>query len=929
MDSDNQHHRERLLFGPFSLSPSERLLTKNGQPVEIGGRSFDLLVALTEQPGRVLSKRELLKRVWSDVVVVDGSLRFHIAGLRKLLGDGADGARYLATQVGVGYAFVAPVERQSLQSGVNTPPTVAEASAPPLLAGASNVPNKLSRLIGRESDVEMLRARVIDAPLFTIVGPGGVGKTSLAIEVGHGLAAAFDGRLAFVDFSMLENPALVPSMIAGAMGIFVQTDDPLAVVLGHLRDRPFLLVLDNCEHVIEPAARLIERMVEEAPRVRILATSREPLRVRGEHVHRLGALAFPDDASGLSLEELLAFPAVELFKERATAADSALEVDLEAARLIAEMCRRLDGMALPIELAAVRVATHGLQATARQLGERFSLGWAGRRTAQPRQQTLQSTLDWSYDLLSETERLVLDRLALFVGPFSIDAALDVVSDAGVSDDEVAAAIDELTAKSLITPDRSRRTGVYRLLEMTRAYARSRLLLRGLDAFNEVARRHAVFYLTELEALLAQDDDALQDQRPLRQQLGNIRSALDWCFGPDGDREIAVRLAAASAPVFLNLSHLIECRTWCAQALTALAPDQHGGAIELELQGALGISLMFTRGNSEAAGRALSRALEVATALDDHWNQLRMLGRLHIFHERIGEYSVAKAHAERAVEVARLIDDPEAMGVAYSLSGISHHLAGDQTRAQAELELSLALSPASLRNRTIHYGFDHRNRSGIALARTLWLTGRSTEADALARQTVAIAAKLDHPVTHCIALIWSFAVHSWMEDFGAAADTVEAFTECAEVNAFGPYMAAASGFRGELAILTGSTGEALGLVQESLARLRAARYELLTTPFSISLARGLILEGRDREAEDLIETTITRCEANGERFAMPELLRIKAEIALRDGEREKAVTALEDALTISLEQGALAWRLKVDADLAALLGDGSTAAPSTI
>ncbi|QEL26603.1 transcriptional regulator [Bosea sp. F3-2] len=888
----------------------------------MGGRSFDLLVVLTEQPGRVLSKRELLKRVWSDVVVEDGSLRFHMAGLRKLLNDGEDGARYIATQVGVGYAFVAPVERiDPLGALVSWSVPVANEVACKLPVGTTNLPPRLPRLIGRERDVRLLMERVADTPLFTIVGSAGVGKTSLAVEIGHQLVPQFEGRVAFVDFSMLENPTVVPSMIAGAMGIAVQSEDPLAVILGHIRDHRFLLVLDNCEHVIEPAANIVERIVDEAPNTRVLATSREPLRVRSENVHRLDALAYPDNPAELNLEQLLEFPAVQLFCERAAAADSSLEIDEEAARLIGGMCHRLDGMALPIELAAVRVATHGILATARQLGERFSLGWSGRRTARPRQQTLQATLDWSYDLLSETEKIVLERLAIFVGPFSIDAALDVAADPEIETNDVAVALDELTSKSLISPNRSRESGTYRLLEMTRAYARQKLHARGREQYVAAARRHASYFLGELEAIGRQDEDLLQDPQPLRLQLGNIRSALDWCFSRTGDLKIGVRLAAASAPVFQNLSHLLECRAWSARALSELADSQRGTAIELELQGALGISLMFTRGNSAAAGNALARGLEVATDLEDHWNQLRMLGGLHIFHERIGEYSTAMSHARRAVEVAEAIGEPEAIGVAYSLSGISHHLAGDQVRARLELELALEKSPPSHRSRTIRYGFDHRNRSGIALARALWLTGHPTRAGAVARQTVREAAQLNHPVTHCIALIWSFDVYLWMDELDAAQAALDAFTECAEVNAFGPYIAAAGGFRGELALQQGALGEALGAIEESLSRLRAIRYELLTTSFSLALARGLMQGARYSEARELIEVTIARCHGNGERFALPELLRVKAEIVCRaDGDIAACEALLKEALILAREQGSRAWESRIAVDLDGLVAE---------
>lgn len=903
---------ERIGFGPFRLSVSERLLTRDGAAVEIGGRSFDLLAVLVEQPGRVLSKRELLKRVWSDVVVEDGSLRFHMAGLRKLLGEGQDGARYIATQVGVGYAFVAPVERVSAYG-------TSEAAAPPPspkpAATTINMPSRLPHLIGRDADLHLLAERIVTTPLFTIVGPAGVGKTTLAVEIAHRLGPAFADQVTFVDFSLLEDPALVPQMIAGAMMIAVHSDDPLAVILGHIRDKAVLLVLDNCEHVIEATAAIVERILGAAPQARILATSREPMRIRGEHVHRLDALAYPDDPDHLSREQLLAYPAVQLFCERALAGDSALHVDDAAARLIADMCRRLDGMALPIELAAVRVANHGIEATARLLGERFSLGWQGHRTATPRQQTLQATLDWSYDLLSDVEQIVLARLAVFVGLFSIDAALDVVADARVSADEVAAALDGLAAKSLVVPQRARGTGTYRLLEMTRAYAREKLITRGTEEARAVAHRHASFYLAEIVTAASQDAEALHDLRALRQQLGNIRSALEWVFSAEGDPRLAVRLAAASTPVFLNLSSLVECRTWCGRALSIIEDGQRGTAIELELQAGLGTALMFTRGNSQAAGTALSRALEVASALDDRWNQLRILGRLHIFHERLGDYAVALGHAERAVEVAEAIGEPEAVGVAYSLSGISHHLAGDQARARADLALSLEKSAPSQRSRTIHYGFDHRNRSAIALARTLWLTGDADQALRLARQTVADAASLDHAVTRCIALLWSMSVHLWAGELDEAERAAAAFAECAEVNALGPYIAAAGGLRAELAVARGRAGDALGALEESLSRLRAARYELLTTPFSLALARGLMLDGRWDEARDLLDATIGRCNANGERLLVPELLRAKAELAKLRQENGAAETLLEQAIALAREQAAVAWERRCSTTLA--------------
>ncbi|MBO9708801.1 MAG: winged helix-turn-helix domain-containing protein [Caulobacter sp.] len=902
----------RLAFGRFVLTPGERLLVRDGAPVEIGGRSLDLLLALVTQPGRVLSKRDLLKRVWPDVVVEDASLRFHMANLRKLLGDGEDGARFISTQVGVGYAFVAPVQELAVSSP--PPPGLTEAPV------AGRLPARLARLIGRDGDLRALLDRIGGGRLLTVVGAAGVGKTSLAIEAGHALAERFPDGTSFVDLAALEDDALVASAIAAALGITVQAEDPLVVVLGHTRDQQRLLILDNCEHLIDAVSAIVERMREASPGVSILATSREPLRVLGEQVHWLGSLDYPAEIPGLTREQLLAHAAVELFVERAAAAGGVSEFDLETLQTIADMCRRLDGMALPIELAAVRVAAHGVHATAKLLGERFSLAWTGRRTALPRQQTLQATLDWSYGLLSEPERRTFERLSAFVGPFSMEAALEVAADEALGVDVAAAALDELTAKSLISPDRWGDARGYRLLEMTRAYARARLADRGAAECGATARRHAVHVLSVLEAAeTPRSESGERASSDLSAQLGNIRSALEWSFGPQGEAALAVPLAAASAPVFLNLSLLVECRTWCARATSHLQGMHQGSPVELELQAALGLSLMFTRGNSEAADKALRRALELATALEDRWNQLRVLARLHIFHERIGDFATASGWAAMAVEVADAIGESEAVSVAASLSGVSHHLAGDQTLARRELEKALRLSLPSERGRTIYYGFDHRNRSGIGLARTLWLQGQVERARRIMSETLREAERLAHPVTHCIALVWTLSIHLWDGDLAKAEARIEAFARLAAVNAFGPYIVASGGFRGELAVGRGQGGEALGWIEESLARLHAARYELLTTSFSIALAQGLVLDRRPAEALEVLDGAIEQCRGDGEQLFMPELLRVKASAIAAAGRSEatEVEALLDEAVDWSRRQGAWAWGLRAAIDLARL------------
>ncbi|MFJ4345416.1 ATP-binding protein [Pseudomonas sp. NPDC089401] len=905
-----------IAFGPFQVVPGARRLTREGAPVAIGGRAFDLLLALLEQPGRVVSKRELLKRVWPDQVVEEGSLRFHMTGLRRTLGDGEDGARYIDTQVGVGYAFVAPLARP-----VGEPPAAAAlplANGSGLLGTVGSLPPR-AQLIGRDADVAQVCEHLLQPRLFTIVGPGGVGKTSLAVEIGHRLAAARDGAVRFVDLAQVEDAGVVPSAIAGALGIPVQAEQPLFVLLAHLRGQRLLLLIDNCEHLVDAVSALVEQIREAAPGVAILATSREPLRALGEHLHRLEPLAFPAEHQALGLDELLAFPAIRLFVERALSGNTGLTLSTADARLIGDICQRLEGMALPIELAAMRVASHGVQATHTLLGERFSLGWSGRRTAQPRHQTLRAMFDWSYGLLAEQERLVFDRLAVFVGPFSLQAASQIVADQALDPLDAAASLDQLCAKGLVTVECSDALASYRLLEMTRAYAREKLLLRGPQQAHALAFRHAAYHTELLGQLRGTPQQIFNASARLGNQLGNVRSALEWSFGPHGDPGLALPLAAASTQLFLHFALLVECRTWCARATELLQLGYFGTPTEMELQAALGLVLMFTQGNNEAARQALHRALEIAEQLDDRWSQLRLLGRLQIFYERIGDFAASLHWAEQAVEVAKPMRQPEATAVAASLAGIAYHLLGKQGLARQTLEVSLRNSLPSERSSTLHYGFDHRNRTGLALARTLWLQGYPDQARQGARQVEREALALDHAATYCIALVWTLHIDIWSGDLDNAEQGLQAFAQVALTNAFAPYVAAVSGIRAAIDIRAGRPANAVAALEEALARLHGMRYELLTSYFEIALAEGLIQSGEHAKALAQVEHTIRHCHSSGDAFALPELLRLKATIqrALAPQDHRLAQATLEASLALSDAQGSRSWALRSALDLAEL------------
>ena len=902
--------KDVLSFGPFGLVVSERLLTKEGVPVELGARALDILIALISAPNEVVSKKDLLSRVWPDVTVEEGALRFHMAGLRKALGDGKDGARYITTLAGRGYCFVAPVSR------VSSPPEIAPAAAANF--SHANLPHRLTRMVGRDDDVLKLSAHLTASRFVTIVGAGGVGKSTVAVAVAHHLVEAFAGSVLFVDLGMISDPRLAATAVASMMGLSVQSDDPTPGLIAFLKTKRILVILDTCEHLVESAAALAASIMEAAPQVHILATSREALRIEGEHVYRLDALACPPDTTRLTAATVRRFPAVQLFIERAIAGGAHLEVSDAQAPIIANICRKLDGVALAIELAARRVESYGLQQTAELLDQRLTLLWLGSRTAPPRQKTLQATLDWSYELLTELERVVLRRLAVFVGHFTLDAALEVVASETLDRSIAFGAIESLVAKSMLATRPIGAMMRYRLLDTTRAYA---LEIKIDDAeFSDLAVRHASYYRRWLEQTGTEWATLSTgvERAPHFAGLNNARAALEWCFGENGDVRTGVELAAAAAPVFLTMSLLPECYRWSERALSVLDERSRGQREEMQLQAGLGISLMFTRGNSEPVHVALNRGLGIAEECGDISNMAGLLGMLHMYHLRGGDFRVALQYAEHSAKIASRLDDAGITALAHALLGISRHLMGDLSRARVELEAALELGPGVSTSRAIYFGFDHHNWARVALATTLWLQGYPAQASACAHQAIKDAERTDHPVSLAIVLT-AITVLLWTGETAAAEQHLDWFISRAEAQYFGPYLDVGRGLKGELAIRGGEVETGIEILRGCLERLHAARYERFTTRFHIMLARGFAASGRFMEGVALVDETIGLVEARGGTSYIPELLRLKGSILLampqpRIGDAEMCFM---QSLEASRAQGSRAWALRTATDLASL------------
>ncbi|MEP7454123.1 winged helix-turn-helix domain-containing protein [Phyllobacterium sp. SB3] len=884
-----------ISFGSFTLKRNGRILLYGNEPVGLGARAFDLLWFLASRPNTIISKQELLASVWPEVSVEEVSLRFHINKLRKALAKGEEASRYIFTATGRGYYFAASTivdEERSEQRAVSS-----------LDRHQPSLPGVLNHIYGRTEDSEAICSLVLAKRLVTVVGSGGVGKTTVAVSVALNLAANFRENVHFVDLGSISDPSLVEATVASTLGVSPQTGDPTSALVAYLSNRRVLIVLDTCEHLIDEIAELGSRIYAGAPNVYLLSTSREPLEIEGEHVHKLAPLAYPPEHT-CAAEQIGDYPASQLLLERALASGAQLDLTRDAA-VIAEICRKVDGLPLAIELAAARVASYGAQKTSELLDERLNLFWPGHRTAPIRQRTLQATLDWSFGLLSEIERKVLRRLAVFVGDFTIDAALEVVTNTLIDPTAVLAALDSLVKKSMVATRPGGEAIKYRLLDSTRSYALSIEVEDG----QQLAARHARFYLESLRS----SEHAwyrLQKREQRGSQLGalaNVRTALAWCFGTQGNIADGVRLTAAASPLLLSLSSLAESYKWISKAISSL--DQHtiGTLDEMRLQSALGVSLMFMRGESAAARKSLERSLEIADERGTVLDRVNCLGPLFMFHLSVGQFRTTHRLAERAWGLTTKMNDPAAKTLGQSLLGISFHMGGDLPNARSALQAASRLG-ATLPRSATYLGF----QGGVSeafLARTLWLEGRPNEAKECAKAAIVTAEQSGHPLSLSIALLWATSVFSWNGDLEVAEEYARRLVDFATIQSFLAHRAVGAGLLADLDIARGNVDIGIEALTDAVETLNAANYGLQATPLALALAKGLLLSNQPRDALSLVSETKRTIESNGDLLYLPEALRLEG-MSLRDQELPSAAeNCFRQCLEESRRQGSIAWALR--------------------
>ncbi|WP_119271181.1 ATP-binding protein [Taklimakanibacter deserti] len=903
-------------FGPFRLLPARKLLLLSDQPVRLGSRALDILIMLVERSGELVGKDEIIARVWPNTFVEEGSLRVHVAAIRRALGDGQAGKRYIANVPGRGYQFLAQVERAAGQPAAGQPS--------PASGAGQGLPLSLARIVGRDDTVRLIAARLVQSRFITIVGPGGIGKTTVALAVVDALAQSFADGARFVDLAPIGNSGLVASAVASALGLPIRTDDPATDLAAALADRKMLIVLDSCEHVTETAALLAEALRKGAPGVHLLATSREPLRAEGERVHRLSPLATPLSPAGLTAAQALAFPAIQLFVERAAASLDGFTLSDSDTPLVVDICRRLDGIALAIEIVAGRVDTFGIAGIAELLNYRFGLLLRGRRTALPRHQTLSSAIDWSYTLLPEWERVIFRRFAVFAGGATLPSASAVTAKADMAASDAVEAIANLVAKSLVTADVMGTTARYRLLDTTRAYAREKLIESGeLEPFT---RRHAEHYKELFERAEMEWSTRASEEwfAVYGADIDNVRAALDWTFSPDGDGSIGAALTIAAEPLWTYLSLIDECRRRVEQALAGLPPESHGTRRHMQLLAALGSTLLY---GNEGGGRGVreigaiwAQTLEIAEKLDDIDYRLKALWGSWIDHFNRGEHRAALELARKFRDLAANASASADQSVGDRMIGFSLHLLGDLADARRHIERMLGSYVAPLRrSHVIRFQFDQRITAEMTLAQILWLQGLPDQAMRTAEAGVEEATALGHAMSLCNILAQAACPIALLTgDLEAAHRFIALLLATAAKNALNMWEIWGRCFHGLL--LTRSGDPALGLeeLRKAFSELPPARFALRYTAFLGELAEALSNAGQVAQGVAAIDKALERSRHNEELWCLAELLRIKGQIVLKEGGAH-AAQASEQHMMQSLawagRQGALAWELRTATSLA--------------
>ncbi|MCM2377318.1 ATP-binding protein [Pseudomonas marginalis] len=864
-------------FGPYRIHPRQRLVLEAGRPLRLGRRAVDILLILLEQAGNVVSKQELIARVWPKSVVEDGNLRVHMAALRKALGDGQAGQRYIVTVAQRGYSFVAPLSIEPM-----TLPTEGAPQRP-----CHNLPLRRTRMIGRQALIDSLVQNLPAQRFITLTGAGGIGKTTVALRVAELLIGHYRDGIRLLDLAPLSAASMILPNLAALLDLTHAEQEPLVTFARSLQERQLLLVIDNCEHLLDDIALISETLLRHAPRLHILATSREALRAEGEYVQRLEPLACPP-ATG-NRAQALGYPALQLLIERAMSHQDSFELSEAELPLAIDICQRLDGIPLAIELVAAQIERFGLPGLLVQMEDNFRLLTRGRRNALPRHQTLRATLDWSFELLTACEQICLRRLAVFRGGFSLASAAAVIAGEQVAPAEVLGSITQLVAKSLLNVEVGDDEMVYRLLDITRTYALEKLSVA--DELDATRGRHAERCLALMEQAredwqLIATQPWIDRYAPLRE---DIRSALDWGLAQGGEHLLAIRLTVSAMPLWQELSLLREHRLYVDQALALMSRAASPcPRLTMQLQLALGSLSYHAMGGAPQTIAAFVSARRLAEERQDVAGQLRAVSGHMAVNLCAGLYHQALAQSEQFDRLDPRTD-PQLDVSAQRLRVLAQHYNGNQALARHNAEQVIQrMAHSGHLNRFAHgigVQYDQSVASLTVLARILWLQGFPEQAWRTASQALALALQINHGTSICYTLALAGVVIARYNGDEHAAQSLQALLlEHAHKHSVQLFQTWAGHYAG---ILGHQDLQGLGLIEDILITLGAHTVD---------------------------DPGFERARTGGAGWCAAEILRVRAASIADPRARE---TLLLDALGLAHQQGALAWELRCATSLAQL------------
>ncbi|MDZ5453391.1 ATP-binding protein [Labrys sp. ZIDIC5] len=908
MDEAAERLKPELVFsfGPYRLIPSRQLLLLEDHPVKLGGRGFELLRLLVHRGGELVSKEELMAAAWPGIFVHESNLKVNMSNLRRLLGDTKLNPSYLATVVGRGYRFIAPV-----QAGIGA---FEEGDAFAESSGLGHLPPQ-EHIVGREAELADVLSALHRERHVTLVGAGGIGKTTVAIAAARAYAdVCFDG-LCLVDLSTIDDATLLPVALVTALGIRGNPDDSFAAILDYLLSRRMLVILDNCEHVLPAATIFARSLASKKGLSKILATSREPLNFDVEFLIRIGPLAVPDGKPGLPLQRAISFPTVELFASRALqwAGYQISDADCDA---VVSICRSVDGLPLAIELMAAQLENYSPLELLAMFDRHTSFSNLRLDGVTPRHETLLATIDWSYRLLSQREAAIFRLVSVFADFFELEDAVHVARAVDLDPIDVVAGLGGLVAKSLLNAEVNGPGLRYRQLASTRHYAAEKRRTDNADAL--ILKYHAqrvldLFKRSEDEWHWLEKGDWTTRYVS---RLADLRAALAWAFGADGDIALGIGLTVAAIPLWSETSILSEAQERTEVALKLAESVPCDGLLKAKLACSRAWSLYYSKMRKEIEDAWL-RAIGFAQRAHSLEYEQRGLEGLAYYQMEVGKIDEAISCLEASERLsARHRDWSAAPEGDRALAWAKAHR-GDFVESGKVLD-RLAVQHSFAGKRTAMAGQDIIRFVSVRCYLTFiaWMTGRADYANVVTRDAVEQAGRAGHWLSQSNAL--GLAALPLALETGNIA-LLEHYSVLMQRNMereiIPRWIPVHHYFKGTLSYLKGD-GEAYREVRDAIEHMIECRYLLRIGMYIAGLARVLLHRGLLNEAADTISLAFRYQERQGERWCRSELIRIDAAIRHRAGNHAAAERMWKDAVEEAHAIGAKSFELRAASDLAA-------------